>query len=342
MRVERKMLLWAFPAHVCFGLQNFLIGYSNQLTSKENNWAVIGILWFVSGVVGLAATFVFYATRGEVFFAESSGTGQSISCFIKLATISGGLFVGLAQLMMKFSFALAPEETGPLCAVLCSDVVIVSTYCHFFCKELMNSQQKLGVMAVVTGQMIIANFSAKSSATVVSRPDQTLLAYGLAVLGMLSFAACVLAIRIGAIGGLAAWSGFDVRMLVLLVLGSFAFTYSCMTVGWPYMSSGAWMCPIVAGLAQAIGVFCLNKALQFPSTGVAIAICASNSVMVLILNVVICGLVPNTPSLIGMGIVVSAVAGMSLIKEVEARAIDAPAISKVINSEDCCSPYRSL
>lgn len=339
MKLETGMLLWANLAYFFFGLTNFLIGYSNQLTTEINNWAVIGILWFVSGVVGLVSAIYFYAKKGKLFFADTagsellaaSGAVPPISCFLKFVTICGGLFSGLAQLMMKLSFAVAPQESGPLCAVLCSDVIIVSMYCHFVHKELMDSQQMWGVVAVVTGQVIIAMSStAPSPTTSDSQPDQPMLAYVLAVLGMLSFAACVLAIRSGAIGGLAAWSNFDVRMLVMLVGGAVAFAYSCVTVGWPAMSLAAWMCPVIAGLAQAVGVFCLNKALQFPSTGVAIAIIASNSVMVLILNVFVCGLIPNTPSLVGMGIVVVAVAWMSVsneIKDTDVHEAEIPASS---------------
>jgi len=231
-------------------------------------------------------------------------------------TILGGLCVGFSQLMMKESFGLAPSMSGPLCAVISSDVIIVSTFCHFVYSELMNWKQVTAVMSIVTGLGIMAVSSGSHSGIGPAAAD-SILAFALAVLGMIFFANAVLSVRVGCLGNLAAWSGFVVRMLVMLVIGAAALTHSVMKVGWPNTGLGALAAPAAAGVLQAGGVLCVNKALQYPNTGIANAIFASNSLDVLVLNFVVFGLVPSGGSLVGMSVVVAAVVGISILEGTE-------------------------
>jgi len=318
MKVERETVIWSFQAHVCFGIQNFLIGYTNQLAIDE--WATIGALWFVSGLTGLAAALHFVPQQGAVFFSEpllpDTEKKGPITTTVKVLTVLGGLCVAFSQLMMKTAFGLAPSLSGPLCAVISSDVIIVSTFCHFVYHERMNLKQVAAVLAIVAGLCIMAVCSRGSSAVGGDRSqEEPLVAFGLSLLGMVSFACAVLSIRAGFMGNLAAWSGFVVRMLLLLLIGSLSFGYSVLTAGWPVADLKDWGAPALAGLMQAGGVLCVNKALQFPNTGVANAIFASNSVDVLLLNVLVFGLVPDMGSLAGMCVVVAAVAGISMIED---------------------------
>lgn len=322
MKVETGTLIWSFPAHACFGIQNFLIGYTNQLAIDK--WATIGALWFVSGLTGLAAALRFVPQQRSLFFSEpllpDTEKVGPITAKVKLVTILGGFCVGFSQLMMKAAFGRAPSLSGPLCAVISSDVIIVSTFCHFVYHELMNLKQVAAVLSIVTGLCIMAVCSAGSSSAGGDESQETpIVAFGLSLLGMVSFACAVLAIRVGCLSNLAAWSGFVVRMLVLLLIGSLAFGYSVLTAGWPVADLKEWGAPALAGLMQAGGVLCVNKALQFPNTGIANAIFASNSVDVLLLNLLVFGLVPDMGSLAGMCIVVVAVAGISLMEDAAAE-----------------------
>merc|ERR1712087_564026 len=106
-------------------------------------------------------------------------------------------------------------------------------------------------------------------------------------------------------------------MLVMLVIGAAALAHSVLKVGWPSVGLGALAAPAAAGVLQAGGVLCVNKALQYPNTGIANAIFASNSLDVLVLNFVVFGLIPSTGSLVGMGLVVAAVIGISVVEESE-------------------------
>ena len=65
--------------------------------------------------------------------------------------------------------------------------------------------------------------------------------------------------------------------------------------------------PVLAGVLQSFGVLFLNKALMYPSTGVVNVIAASNSIVVLILNFLILGLIPSYWKLTGMCVIVSGV-----------------------------------
>lgn len=329
MKVARETLLWSFPAHALFGICNFLIGASNSL--PIDNWAVIGYMWMGSGFIGLLVGLYFYRREGAFFFTEPLLGDDKFETFrppiaitakVKLVTIFGGLCVGISQLLMKQAFALAPRDAGPLTAVISSDVLIVSVFCHFVYRELLSAKQGSLVLAILVGLVLmelLPSGGAASEADVAgeSTPGEQLAefaAFGISVAGMVSFAAAVLAIRVGFAGGLAAWSGFVVRMLTLLAIGIIAFGYSVLTNGWPSAALIAWVGPTGAAVSQCGGVLCVNKALQYPNTGIANAIFASNSVTVLLLNAVFFGLVPGAGGLIGMLVVVGSVAGISLVE----------------------------
>lgn len=315
MKVEAGTLLWSFPAHACFGICNFLVECLNQLAIDE--WATLGALWFVSGLTGLAAALHFVPQHGSMFFSEAllpdMEKAEPITAKVKVVTILGGFCIGLSQFLLKLAFEQAPSLAGPLCAVTSSEVILVSAYCHFVYHELLNLMQAAAMLAILTGLCIVAVCSSTASGE--ESQEEPLVAFGLSLLAMVSFACAALAIRIGCMGNLAAWSGFVVRMLVFLLIGSVAFAYSVLTAGWPAADLTDWGAPALAGLVQAAGVFCANKAMQFPNTGIANAIFTSNSVDVLLLNWLVFRLVPDTGSLAGMCIVVIATAGIALIQE---------------------------
>merc|ERR1712178_528169 len=125
--------------------------------------------------------------------------------------------------------------------------------------EYMNKSQAAAIFTMVIGLAVMGN--ATSQDTVASGNGIPTLAFFLAILGMVSFAGAVLAIRTGCIGNLAAWSGFVVRMIVFLVLGVIAFGYSVLAHGWPVLNVATLGVPIMGGFVQAAGVLCVNKAL---------------------------------------------------------------------------------
>lgn len=320
MKVERGAILWAIPCHLFFGICNFLISLTNK--DPVDSWAVTGVLWTATGSIGIPMFIYHYRRKGALFYVEDEDqvkdknpTGTT-SCKVMAITIIGGFCVGFSQLMMKLAFGLAPSSVGPLTAVISSDVIVVSIFCHFVYRELLNRKQAIAVMFIVAGLATMGlggSGEADNTSVDVIAAEHMVPAFGFGLCGMASFAAAILSIRVGCGEYLSPWSGFTVRMLVNAVMGVLAFVYSLCTAGMPSFVGYWWIWAILAGLSQAPGVLCLNNALTYGNTGVTNAIAASNSVTVLILNMVICQLFPSILSLVGMFFVVFAVTGMSLL-----------------------------
>merc|ERR1719265_2182384 len=121
----------------------------------------------------------------------------------------------------------------------------------------MNRSQASAIVAMVIGLSVMANATSHDTTAAGASSASPLLAFVFAILGMMSFAGAVLAIRIGCLGNLAAWSGFVVRMIVFLITGVVAVAYSVMTDGAPEITFAILAIPSTAGFVQAGGVLCV-------------------------------------------------------------------------------------
>ena len=162
-------IAWSLSACLLFGVQNYIIGYTNSLPG-DDFYRTIGLLWLTTGACGLALL----ATRPKlgVFFtdADESQFDASLSQSLlktdlaapplmyssKLVTVAGGLAIGGAKLFMKLSFAEDPVAQGPLSSVVCADVILVSVLCHFFYAEHLNLVQWCSVATVFVDLVIMA------------------------------------------------------------------------------------------------------------------------------------------------------------------------------------------
>ncbi|KAF4689319.1 hypothetical protein FOZ60_001731 [Perkinsus olseni] len=320
--VSPKCVAWSFLAQITFGIVNFLISYTN--VPGVDPWAVIGWIWLTSGIIGIVVGIYFWWNLGAMFFTDEQLKAAEtykqlndqllpqelppnrLTLGAKILTIVGGMCVGWSQLMMKWAFATDPKSTGPLTAVISSDIIVVGVFCHFVYKERLSAMQVFAICIVLSGLVVMAVGDGGSAGK--------LMGFVYAILGMLTFAASLLCIRQSCRDGMAAWSGFIGRMGVMFFMGLIALIYTlCHHTFlpqdwslWPDM----YIWPQVAGISQAAGVLALNYALMYPSTGPVNVIVASNSIIVLALNYFILGLVPSTSKLIGMAIVIC---GVSLI-----------------------------
>ena len=203
-----KAIGWSSGACALFGLQNYLIGATNSMP-KDDFCRTVGLLWLSTGTCGVALL-LRRPSRG-VFYCDShehGGPPQRIGCIPKLATLSGGLALATAALFMKLSFAADPDAQGPLCSVVCADVILVSLLCHFFYDERLSRAQWLSVAAVFAGLVAMAGPFGQTGAV-------SLRGLTLAVGAMVSFGASVFSVRIASAGNLAASSGFIARALVM-------------------------------------------------------------------------------------------------------------------------------
>eukprot|EP00929_Paragymnodinium_shiwhaense_P042338 TRINITY_DN21924_c0_g1_i1.p1 TRINITY_DN21924_c0_g1~~TRINITY_DN21924_c0_g1_i1.p1 ORF type:complete len:408 (-),score=34.83 TRINITY_DN21924_c0_g1_i1:443-1588(-) len=246
--------------------------------------------------------------------AEKPKQVQSLKVWVKLVVISTGVLHALGEYFMKEAFAAAPSEIGPLSAFVSSEALVVAVCSHFVYREYMNFRQCLCLMGIAIGLSIIGVGSAHSEGLVDADLTQKLRAFSFATAGMLSFAGAVLGMRTSCRQGVALWSGVVVRFVVEFLMGIAAIVASFINHGLPDIEVEAmvWMCPILAGLLQAVGMVFANKALTYPNTGIANAIYSSNSIVVLLLGVLVDNLYPSPTSLLGMGFVVAAVTGISL------------------------------
>ncbi|EER16007.1 conserved hypothetical protein [Perkinsus marinus ATCC 50983] len=320
--VSPKCVAWSFLAQITFGIVNFLISYTN--VPGVDPWAVIGWIWLTSGLIGLLVGIYFWWNIGAMFFTDEQLKAAEtyrqlddqllpqelppnrLTLGAKILTIIGGMCVGWSQLMMKWAFATDPKSTGPLTAVISSDIIVVGVFCHFVYKERLSAMQVLAICIVLSGLVVMAAFDGGSSGK--------FMGFIYAILGMLTFAASLLCIRQSCRDGMAAWSGFIGRMGVMFFMGLIAllytvFTHSFFPEDWSLWAQ-MYIWPQVAGISQAIGVLALNYALMYPSTGPVNVIVASNSIIVLALNFFLLGLIPTTSKLVGMVIVIC---GVSLI-----------------------------
>merc|ERR1719161_1782591 len=87
-----------------------------------------------------------------------------------------------------------------------------------------------------------------------------------------------------------------------VALATGAFQHSMLPIGAGNLA--IWAAGVGCGFLQAVGLFCVNKALCGPFTGVCIAIFGSNSVVVLGLTALILERVPAPPRLAGMALTV--------------------------------------
>jgi drug/metabolite transporter (DMT)-like permease len=326
-------IAWSFNAFLMFGFSNYLIGYTNSLGVDFSG--VLGLIFFGSVMQPLVALPGMVAKHGTIFFppeatkakdddyVELAGSvpESNISWWPKFMTFFGGVLVALAQVFMKLSMGADPVDSGPLCAVISSDVVFVGLFCHFVYGEKLSVKQFIAVLGVFIGTvtMALGGESAKSTT------DESVGAAGMlvgllwAVFASISFGGSVICIRIGGMGGLHPESAFTSRMLGIGVMGVMFFAYSIFSGGLQdtllpldqYYS--LWVLCLFIGLLQAFGTFGVGKALMYPLTGVCIAIWGSFSVVVLICSAIQDQRLPSDQKLIGMFISLVSCASVGLL-----------------------------
>ncbi|EER16615.1 hypothetical protein Pmar_PMAR018153 [Perkinsus marinus ATCC 50983] len=266
VKVSPYCVGWSVISNVTFGLTNFLISYTN--VGGIDPWAVIGWIWFTSGLIGVLTGIYFWFKIGRVFFTaeylehalgkiqsrpnSDPEVGQSeyvylcdgekiypqphlkeISLRAKLLTLVGGMCVGLSQLMMKWAFATDPAASGPLTAVISSDILVIGVYCHFVYNEKLTWSQAVAILVVLGGLVVMgASFD--------SGVGGSALGFLYAILGMLSFAASIVCIRSSCIDGIDAWSGFIGRMGVMFFMGLIALADSGFNGGLVVQDHALW------------------------------------------------------------------------------------------------------
>ena len=119
---------WSSVACVLFGVQNYIIGFTNSIPG-DDFCRTVGVLWFVAGCCGLALFIrrpslgIFFTANDESQFNASLTEGllkeesQPLASLPKLVTVAGGLAIGGAQVHFTarpHSSLCQPTPTVPL------------------------------------------------------------------------------------------------------------------------------------------------------------------------------------------------------------------------------------
>ena len=155
MKANAATLTWAGLAHVCFAGQNFLTSVSARLAvAPSQKWAVMGTLWFASGLVGLLAAAYWRCFRGHesIFFgAMDSRPARSA----KVWAVSGGVLSSCSQWLGKEAYHLDGANAGPLTAVLAANTIIVAAFCHVVYRERLTKRQQGSIVTIVCGLVVM-------------------------------------------------------------------------------------------------------------------------------------------------------------------------------------------
>ncbi|KAF4754470.1 hypothetical protein FOZ62_013778 [Perkinsus olseni] len=328
-----RCVAYSFIAMFCFGVANYLIAVATGVldSSVETyyavgaEWKMLAIIWGVGGLPGMlcCAGHWLHAGRIELFWSAELADTPSITWKTKALTLIGGLGLGVSMSLMKKAFVFtSPADKGPVSAVLCSTIIVVSVYGHFMFRELLSKRHALLIGIVVCGVLISAlgpggSTKAEDEAAATGQQYHEALGFMFAILSMLAFAATTLLVRYSAIGGVSTWSAFSARLLsqtAMAILVGYAFVKSDEGKELPplVLPNEVVALAVLAGTTQVTGFFALNLALSYPYTSLVNVVVSANSIVVLGLNFAIDGLLPCPSQLLGMLVILLGVTLSSL------------------------------
>ncbi|KAF4704009.1 hypothetical protein FOZ62_000527 [Perkinsus olseni] len=156
-----RCVAYSFIAMFCFGVTNYLIAVATGVldSSVEKyyavgaEWKMLAIIWGVGGLPGMlcCAGHWLHAGRVELFWSAELADTPTITWKTKALTLIGGLGLGVSMSLMKKAFVFtSPADKGPVSAVLCSTIIVVSVYGHFMFRELLSKRHAL-LIGIVSG-----------------------------------------------------------------------------------------------------------------------------------------------------------------------------------------------
>lgn len=316
-----RSFLWALATMVLFSIEDYAMAHSHT-TEGADYFLPVAFLTMGLVTVGLmvpllclpscccGATFgSFQAKVGAAWTAVSPvaalrGSG-SIASLALLCTYSAGFALLGAQECTTTAFSLAFSASGPLHAIMSTEVVIVCAFSRFYFDERVTVLQFLCFGAMVVGAVIIAlSESSEEGATNDNLP--LALVWSFIALGF--YAMWTITVRVSTKAGvkplaqfLIMWlelGGYGLVRLVILLADSG-------TAGVP-TSAEFWLYATLAmGVVEFIAVFCMVQALSVAvSTGLCVAVWSAHAAGVAVLVMLFDGARPGRLQIIGMCIVV--------------------------------------
>jgi drug/metabolite transporter (DMT)-like permease len=284
---------------LCYGITNSLLGAIYEWSDRSPDSAVSApfILWATMGVAGLGAAAGFKLS-GRGF------KGLPSRRFVWVAA-AAGVTLSLAMLTLKLGLASDPEAKGPIVAVSSTNALVVALGAWLILHERLSNRQLLGMFVIICGiGMVALGYGAGSS------PRGLL--YGLAT--MVLFGTTNLLLKYAGFYGSDSMTTTAILWISAGICGVVALGYSLLRWGrLPGMERPSlFLWAIVAGITLALGMLFIKLAVTRGPGGPAAAISGSNSVLVVVFELVVFAHVPPVWKLVGMGVAIAGILILSL------------------------------
>lgn len=263
--------------------------------SAAANISGIIVLWLTVGIIGVVLTSV-------------SGPKSIVSGMKGTHNVMGAIAVGLVNCGAMFALALAlasdPSNAGPITAVLPLNALLVAFLAKTFLGERLGSQEMAGMGIAVAGPVCMALADTSGGA---------LKGVALGVLTASCFGTSNFVRKLLAKNGSASVS---IVVIIFVTVGSCGILALCGSFlagrglkGLTTFKLVAFAC--CSGALWVVGGFCFQYALM-GKAGPASAVTNTNSVGVLLLQMVFYGVNPKPVKLLGMALCIAGVTLLSL------------------------------
>eukprot|EP00397_Hematodinium_sp_SG-2012_P038366 GEMP01041726.1.p1 GENE.GEMP01041726.1~~GEMP01041726.1.p1 ORF type:complete len:339 (+),score=51.54 GEMP01041726.1:123-1139(+) len=337
-----------------FGSTNFMLAYVNALGTQPITtigfyWiftGVMGLGWALSCIIirqrakgdgrfrFIVADNATTESNAEALlppsgpgnFKSKSARWQAI-IFMALSGVSASIGI----FFVRQTFITDTKDQGPLAAVGSTDVIMSTLLCHFLLHERLNPKQWISVITVFLGVIVMCfgdeatenwpHVDRRTPTHYMSRHFFNALAFAFS--SSICFVCSNMSMKLAYRMNISPSSGHVVRFIAITMTGIVTL-FCAMFIedveaefirGNPRDLAMRWFITFMAAAAGTAGRVTLCEVLKFECTGISLSIIGANSIFVLLLTAVVDHLFPTIMRMVGMLIVVSSVASMSLMAQ---------------------------
>lgn len=288
--------------------------------------STLGIIWsFSSLLLQLKSAKVLLATdKGEKFesaYDRNMGVGFAFG---------SAMIACIAMMCVKESLSADSQNSGPLLAVVSSDVLIAAVYCHFVFKERLSMLQWCAVALLLSGivVMTVAPDQRREGDNVENGAPikgDFLVGFAWAVAAAIGFAGTNLFTKYAFTYKMHAGSFNLMRMSSMFICGIVVLTVALLVEDqkewFPSGQNGedvnnavsVWCFNVLQGVIKMFGLLCLTMLLTFECTAVGLSIVGGGAATTgLLLNLII-EQFPGDWKIVGFTMVIIGVAAMPIL-----------------------------
>jgi len=311
-----KSLMWAMATMVLFSIEDFAMAHSH---TEEGAEYFLPVAYVTMGVI--TVTFMvpllylpscsfpwldalqasFRAAWISVSPLSAIRKSSPISNLVLVCTYSSGFALLGAQECTTTAFSLALNSSGPLHAIMSTEVVIVCAFFYIYAGERVSWLQLLCFGSMVAGSVLIAVGEDSSTNTADANFS---LAFIWSLMALCFYALWTITVRVSTLAGVQPLAQFLVMWLVLGGYGLVRLIILLLDSGLAKVPTSPefWLLAILAmGLVEFVAVFCLVKALSIAvSTGLCVAVWSAHAAGVTLLVMIFDNAVPPRQQIVGM------------------------------------------